>query len=336
MKIKSLIVLLCSAVLIISCSNSTDGRKTLKFSFILGENSDWYRGAKKFQELIEERTHGRFSIKIYPHAQLAGHAQRTELEMVQSGVIDISLESSILLSLIEPRMSVLSMPWLFDDYEQANKILDGALGNELLEMLPEKGLVGLAYGANGFRQITNSKNPINRPEDISALKIRVPAIKMYIDIFKMLGADPSSMNFGEVPTALAQGTMDGQENPLSVIFSARLYEVQKYLTVWNYSYDPVILCINKKLWDAFTPEEQKVFTECAYEAMRFERELVADGEAAMIDSLTVHGMIINSLDKKAIKAFQNLAEPVYSTMSDEIGADLINEFRDAVREGSDK
>jgi len=331
MKLNLLIILVILLAVPLSCGSNGDGFRTLKFSLILGTNSDWYRGAERFKELIEERTNGRYKVKIFPHAQLAGQVQRTELEMVQSGVIDISLESSILLSLIEPSMSVLSLPWLFDDYAQANRILDGPLGSKLFTMLPENGLVGLAYGANGFRQITNSKNEIYKPEDIRAMKIRVPAIKMYIDIFKMLGADPSSMNFGEVFTALAQGTFDGQENPVSVIYSVRLYEVQKYLTVWNYSYDPIILCINKELWDSFTPEIREIFTKCARETMQYERKLVEDGESAIIDSLKAKGMVINTLSRESLEAFKVLTEPVYVDYAGGIGAELIEYFRDAVK-----
>ena len=329
-RLKKILALLVSALIMVSCGGQKDGPRELKLSLILGENSDWYHGALKFKELIEERAGDQYNIRIFPHAQLAGQVQRTELEMVQSGVIDMSMESSILLSLIEPRMSVLSMPWLFKDYDEANRILDGPLGAKLLEMLPANGIVGLAYGVNGFRQITNSRNALRTPEDIMGMKIRVPAIKMYIDVFKLLGADPSSMNFGELFTALAQGTMDGQENPLSVIHSARLYEVQKYLTMWNYSYDPVLLCINKRLWESFTPEIKDVFTDCAREAMRYERNLVADNESVMLDSLRAAGMDVVRVDPASLKAFKELTEPVYKDYAGKIGSDLIEQFRDAV------
>ena len=316
-------------LVIASCGGSGDGSRELKLSLILGENSDWYRGAVRFGELIDERTNGTYRIKVYPHAQLAGSVQRTELEMVQSGVIDMSLESSILLSLIEKRMSVFSLPWLFDDYDEANRILESPLGREILDMLPEKGIVGLAYGANGFRQITNSKSPILLPEDISGMKTRIPGIKMYIDIFKLLGADPSSMNFGELFTALAQKTMDGQENPVAVIHSSRLFEVQRYMTLWNYSYDPIVLCINKRLWDSFTPEVQDIFLRCAREAMRYERDLVVNGEPAILDSLRAKLMEINTLSPESIRAFREMVEPVYTVYEEELGWGLVGRFREA-------
>jgi TRAP-type transport system periplasmic protein len=325
-----ILLILLSALLLFSCRKDT-GRRDLTFSLILGTNSNWYLGAAKFKELVEKRTKGAYRIRIFPHAQLAGQVQRTELEMVESGVIDMSLESSILLSLVEKRMSVLSLPWLFQSYTQADSILAGPLGNELLALLPAKNLVGLAYGANGFRQITNNRNPIRTPDDMKGIKIRIPAIKMYIKLFKLMGADPSSMNFGELFAALAQGTMDGQENPVAVIYSSRLFEVQKYLTLWNYSYDPIILCINKKRWESFSPEIQGILSQCAREAMDYERARVAGGEKAALDSLAAKGMKINSLSHESLSKFNALAEPIYREYAGEIGENLIARFRAQTR-----
>jgi TRAP-type transport system periplasmic protein len=319
------LVFLLSTVFSFSCGKQT-GVQELKLSLILGTNSNWYLGAAKFKELVESRTEGRYRISIFPHGQLAGQVQRTELEMVQTGVIDMSLESSILLSLIEKRMSVLSMPWMFQSYSHADSILGGSLGREILDLLPKKNLVGLAYGANGFRQLTNNRGPVKNPADIKGLKIRIPAIKMYIEVFKLLGSDPSSMNFGELFTALAQGTMDGQENPIAVIYSSRLYEVQKYLTLWNYSYDPIILCINRKRWESFSPEIQGIFLQCASEAMEYERAQVAGGEQAALDSLAAKGMKINSLDVNSLENFKFLVQPIYTEYTDEIGRSLMERF----------
>lgn len=313
--------------LLVSCGRDSAGGREFRLSLILGVNSDWYRGALRFKELVESRTGGRYRIGIYPHSQLAGGVQRTELEMVETGVIDISLESSILLSIVEKRMSVLSLPWLFTDYRSAHAALESPLGGELLGLLDRKGIVGLAYGANGFRQITNSRKPIRSPEDLRDMKIRVPSIKLYVEIFKLLGADPSSMNFGELFTALAQGTMDGQENPVAVIHSSRLYEVQNYLTIWNYSYDPIILCMNRKTWESLPPGIREVFAQCAREAMEYEFSLVAGGERAAVDSLRAKGMEVNTLSPDAVARFRALAEPIYRMYAREIGGDLVDRFR---------
>lgn len=326
--------LVALAILVASCGKNTHQGRELKLSIILGVNSHWYQGADRFRQLVEERTHGAYRIRIFPHAQLANGVQRTEMEMVQSGAIDLSLESTITLSLLDKRMGIPSLPWLFRDYRQAHHILSGPLGSELLDVLPEKHLVGLAFGANGFRQLTNSRNPVRIPEDLRGMKVRIPAIRMYIRIFKLFGADPSSMNFGELFTALAQGTMDGQENPAAVIFSSRLYEVQKYLSAWNYSYDPIVLCMNAGLWNTLTPETREIFRQCAREAMEYEFSLLTEGEAAAYDSLRAKGMEIDMLSLESIVRFGAMTEPIYREYAREMKGNLIDRFRAAVREDS--
>jgi TRAP-type transport system periplasmic protein len=317
------------ALCVVSCGDRGD-ITTLRFSHILGQNSDWQKGAERFKELVEERTGGSIRVIIYPDGQIAASDQRTELEMVQSGVIDCSFESTILLSLIDPGMSVVSLPWLFDSYDRAFRILDGPAGDSLLARLPVKGITGLAFGANGFRQLTNARNPVRTPDDLRGMKVRVPSIKMYIDLFRLLGADPSSMNFGELFTALAQGTMDGQENPLSVIATKRLFEVQKYLTIWNYSYDPIVLCINNRRWESFDAETQRIIAECARDAMRYEREAAAAGEAAFADTLRSKGMEIDTLEGSALDPFRILAEPIYGQYAPIIGEELLGIFTSAM------
>ncbi len=207
-----------AAILCASCGKSSD-RTVIKASLILGETSDWYKGMQRWASLVAEKSQGAVEVRIFPQASLASGKQDTELEMVQSGTIEASFESSILLSGIEPAFSVWSLPWLFDDYAAADSALLGEPGMEMLALLEERGLVGLGYGHNGFRQLTNSARPVRAPADLAGLKIRVPAISMYLDVFRALGADPSPMNFGEVFLALQQGTIDGQENLDALPFS---------------------------------------------------------------------------------------------------------------------
>lgn len=322
----------------VGCGNRKDQAasrpRPLKLSLILREESDWYRGAKRWKELVEQRSHGRLRVHLYPGAQLSNSNQRTELEMVQSGVLDASLESSILLTLLDPKFTVFSLPWLFKDHAAANRVCDGPLGRQLLALLPPKRIVGLAYGANGFRQVTNSRHPIRTPADLKALKIRVPAIKMYVTLFKLLGADPSSMNFGELFTALKEGTMDGQENPLAVIYQAKLYEVQKYVTIWDYSYDPLILCMNRKRWESFPSGDQKLLKSAAVEALHYERKLVEEGRDELAGALETKGMTVTRLSPSQRKEFAAKAAGVYEEYTPVIGADLLKKFRQAAAETS--
>lgn len=314
--------------MLIGCAQSD--RLDLKLSLILGDNSDWYRGAVRWKDLVEARTDSAITVTIYPRAQLASGDQRTELEMVQSGVIDASLESTILLSLVDQRFSVFSLPWLFPNYEVAQQVCDGDAGRHMLDILPENNLVGLAYGVNGFRQLTNSKRPVQRPEDMAGLKIRVPAIRMYIGIFKMLGADPSSMNFGELFLALAQGTMDGQENPLAVIHQTKLYEAQSHVAMWNYSYDPIVLCLSKARWDGLSPDHQKILREAAAEALNHQRRLVQEGEKELIVALEQKGMAFSFPSEETLRLFRDRVGGIYTEYEPVIGAELIQQFRNEV------
>jgi len=322
-------LLIALLVALVGCAKAPSDITTLKLSLILGESSDWYRGAAKWKELVERRSGGKIRVRIIPEASLTNHNQRAELEAVISGALDASLESSILLTIIEPKFTVFSMPWLFDNHDEAERICDGALGRKMLALLPPKGLVGLAYGVNGFRQITNNRRPIGRLEDLKNLKIRVPAIKMYISIFRLLGADPSEMNFGDLFPALRQGIMHAQENPLSVIYSKKLYEVQKYLTVWNYSYDPIILCMNKRRWESFPPEQQKMLRQAALEAMNYERQLVRKSDEVLIGRLKEAGMEITYLEPAELKRFQQAVQPIYRQYENVIGKELLREFVEA-------
>ena len=279
---------------------------------------------------MEARSAGRITVRLVPRATLSNSNQRVELEMVQSGALDASLESSILLSIIEPRFSVFSLPWLFPDHATANAVCDGPMGQQLLRELDAKHLVGLAYGVNGFRQITNNRRPIRRLDDLRYLKIRIPSIELYTRIFRLFGADPSPMNFGELIAALKAGTMDGQENPLAIIHAARLYEVQAHVTIWNYSYDPIILCFNHDVWRSFRRRDQVLLRQAAVEAFAYERELAEANDRALPAALKEKGMQVTTLSAEEIAAFRRAAEPIYKEYETILGAELVRGFQDAV------
>jgi tripartite ATP-independent transporter DctP family solute receptor len=301
--------------------------KELKFSVVTSEASSWYKGAQKFADLVKERTKGRLNVKVYPGAQLAGGNQVKERELVQSGAIDMFYYSTILYTLVDPRFNVVSMPWIFNGYQDVDKFMNGPLGDELLKILPDKGIVGLAYGENGFRQLTNNKRPVRTPDDMKGLKIRIPGIKMYTSIFQALGANPTVMNFPEVFGALQQGTIDGQENPIDVIVSAKLYEVQKYLTLWNYSYDAIILGVNKNLFDSLSKEDQEILRKSAKEASDYQIQLSREAAKTQVSDLKAKGMEVIELTAQEIAAFKEKVQPVYTEYEPIIGKELLDKFR---------
>jgi len=300
---------------------------TLKMSTTTSDTSSWTMGAKKFAELVNQKTNGKIEIKVYPNEQLAGGSQGKGIEMLMSGAVDFTYHSNIIYSIADERFGVISLPWLIPDTATADAKLGGAGGEAINKLLLEKGIVGLGFGENGFRQITNSKKAIVTPADIAGLKIRIPGIKMFVSLYKALGADPISMNFGEVFTALQQKTIDGQENPTDVINSAKINEVQKYMTVWNYSYDSIILGMNKAKFDSFDKATQDILVQCGKEACDYQRNLNRELSAKQVEDFKSKGMEVTVLTTEQMKPFADKVQSVYTEYEPIMGKDLINSFK---------
>ena len=198
-----------------------------KMSVVTNEDSSWTKGARLFADLVKQRSGGQIQITVYPNGELAGGNQVKELTMLQDGSIDFTYHSNLLYTNLDQSFAAISMPWLFTDYSQVDAALSGSAGSELLKATEAHGIVGLAYGENGFRQLTNNRLAVRAPDDLHGLKIRIPDVELYNSIYKAMGAIPITMNFGEVIDALKQGQIDGQENPIDIIVSSKLYEVQK-------------------------------------------------------------------------------------------------------------
>ncbi|PIE54491.1 MAG: C4-dicarboxylate ABC transporter substrate-binding protein [Dethiosulfovibrio peptidovorans] len=307
------------------CPVEASFNKRLKFGVAVSKNSTWYQGAKKFAELINERTEGRFVVDIFPSDQLAAGNIIKGLELLRMGVTDIDMRSTIIYTTVDPKFTVPLMPWILPSYEKADEAMGGKGGEMLFNLVRKNGIEPLAFGESGFRQITNNKHPIVAPEDLAGLKIRVPTIKMYIALFKALKADPTSINFGELFAALQQGTVDGQENPPDVIVSARIQEVQRYMTLWNASYDPIIMSASNKFWKSLSSEEQGVFLNAAQEAMAYQRALAREKNKELIKTFA-EKMEITTLTPEQINAFQKKAAPVYEEYKKIIGTELLEAF----------
>ena len=266
-RFKYILMVLGILLIISACSSNDDEAKessendeaeelNLEMSVTTSETSTWFLGAEKLAEDIEKETDGRITIDVFANEQLSGGDSGKAVELLSKGNIDLTFNSTIIYSVLDDRFGVASAPFIFDDLEDADEAFNGKAGEMLEEVVREKNVEPLGYGENGFRQITNGVKEIKGPEDLDGLKIRIPGITMYTDLFRALGADPATMTFSEVFTALQQGTIDGQENPIDVIYSSKLNEVQDYITMWNYSYDPLVLGINKDLYDSLSEEDQ--------------------------------------------------------------------------------
>jgi tripartite ATP-independent transporter DctP family solute receptor len=318
----SLVVLVL--VLSVSYGNAQTGR--YKLSIVLSELSPWYEGAAMFADLVKARSDGKILIDIYPNQQLSGGDLIKGLQMVQAGAIDMAFNSTIHYASVDPRFMVVSMPWIMPSYDAVDRIIDGSTGDQLMGMVRDNKVEPLALAGNGFRQITNNVREITKPGDLKGLRIRIPGMKMYISTFKQLGANASALDFSELYGALQQKTMDGQENPISTIVSGKLHEVQKYCTLWNYSYHLIVMGVNRKLWDSFDDKTKDILKKSAKQAAFYEKMIARKQDADLVDTMVQKGVKITRLTPEQTKAFFPLVEPVYKEFEPTIGKDLLAKF----------
>ncbi|MDQ7795725.1 MAG: TRAP transporter substrate-binding protein [Spirochaetia bacterium] len=291
----------------------------IKLAHVVNEQDAFHLAATKFKELTEKYTNGEVKVTIFPNAVLGD--ERTLLERMKMGIVDAGVITSGPFVNFVPQFGVVDMPFLFRDAEHAYKVLDGPIGDKLFADLEPQGWKGLAWAERGFRNLTNNKRPINKPEDVAGLKIRLMQNPIYVDSFKALGANAVPMAWTEALTALQQHTIDGQENPLNVIVSFKLYESQKYLAITRHAYAPAPIIMSMMTWKKLTPAQQTAVLKAAREAAQYERDYDNQNEAGWLKELADKGMVITRPD---LSAFLKAVKPVYDTYSDKFGKDLIN------------
>ena len=269
-----------------------------------------HEAAVLFAERVKAKTNGRIEIQVAHSAQLGDDAAM--ITALRSGTLDISANSQGAIANVVPEYAAIGLPFLFSDVQKAWQLLDGPVGEELTKRTAAKGMVVLGYWDNGIRHVTNSKRPIKAPADLKGLKIRTPPDGMTVDIMQTLGADTQQIKFAELYVALQQGVVDGQENPLANIASAKLYEVQKYLTLSGHKYETNPFVMSKRSWDKLAPADQKVFTEAATEATQAQRKLSKEADEKLVADLKAKGVQIETVDRKA---FVDATKPVYTKWS---------------------
>ncbi len=324
---------LSTALLLSACNSDgteveAEGKEyNLKMSVTVSDSSTWYEAAEKLKEDLAEESNGRINLELFANEQLSGGDSGKAVEGLSKGTIDLTFNSTIIYSILDDRFGVASAPFLFKNLEEVDAVFNGNGGEKLKEILAEKGVHALGYGQNGFRQLTNSEREVKSPEDLKGLKIRIPGITMYTDLYRELGTDPQTMTFSEVFTALQQGTIDGQENPIDVIYSSKLQEVQDYITMWNYSYDPLVLGMNKELYDSMSKEDRELFDRLGKEAADYQIELAREKESTQIEELKTAGMQFYEPTEFELAKFNEAVQPVYEKYTDIWGEDLLNAFK---------
>jgi len=269
-----------------------------------------HEAAVLFAERVRAATNGRYEIQVAHSAQLGDDAAM--ITALRSGTLDISANSQGAMANVVPEYAAIGLPFLFSDVQKAWQLLDGPIGEELAKRTAAKGMVVLGYWDNGIRHVTNGKRAVKAPADMKGLKIRTPPDGMTVDIMQALGADTQQIKFAELYVALQQGVVDGQENPLANIASAKLYEVQKYLTLTGHKYESNPFVISKRTWDRLSAADQKAFMAAAAEATQAQRKLSKQADEKLVAELKAKGVQVDTIDRKA---FVDATKPVYAKWS---------------------
>ena len=299
--------------------------RKLKFGYSVHETNPLGMGATRFSELVAEKSGQKIVVKNYPATQLGSETQM--ISATQGGVQEIvGVSSAPLVGLVE-EFALFDLPFFFANAKEADAVVDGPVGRQLLDKLGDKGLIGLCFWENGFRHVTNSKQPISKPEDIEGLKLRTMQNPVYIDAFNTLGANAVPMPWPEVYTALETGAIDAQENPFSIVFANKLDEVQAYLSVTRHGYSPYVVMVGKKLWDQLDDGERKILQDSCAEARDYQRKLNREEEAKIVVELEARGMQINELAPDQMAKMKLMLEPVVAKYTKQVGEDLVNQAR---------
>ena len=277
------------------------------------------RVARYFAQLVEERSGGSVTVDVFPNDQLAGGNATKGIEMIAQGSVDLAAYATCTLAVIDSQLPVATIPWSFDSYTEARQVIDSTGGAYYAERLAAKGITYIGSFHNGFRQLTNSKTIVDEPSDLKNLKIRVPGSEVYMGFFRALGADPTSMSWSEVFTAIQQGTIDGQENGVSVTSTAKMDEIQKYMTIWNYSYENDLFIANTRIWESLDGNTRQLLTECAIEACNWGRDTLEAEEADILARFEANGMTITFLNDEQKAAFAEAISEWKAGMIDRFG-----------------
>ena len=333
-RIQTIGAILTLALLVTGCANSgteqrEDGEyQTIELTMAVNgtDNQIDARVGDYFAQLVSERSGGNVTVAVFPNDQLANGNASRGIEMIASGSIDLAAYATCTLAVIDEKLPVATIPWIFDDYAQAREVIDTTGGEYYAQRLAMKGMTYLGSFHNGFRQITNSKHEVTTPADMENLKIRVPGSVVYMGFFRALGADPTSMNWSEVFTAIQQGTIDGQENGVSITSTSKMQEVQNYLTMWNYSYENDLFVANTEIWESLEPQTQELLQECATEACEWGRDVLEAEEAQILEEFEAAGMTITYLTEEEQAAFDEAIAPFKAEMEAYFGPEACAAF----------
>jgi tripartite ATP-independent transporter DctP family solute receptor len=316
-------------------ASAADYKTEYRLSTVLGPAFSWGKAGERWSELVKQKTDGRISIKLYPGTSLVGGDQTREFSAIRQGVIDLAIGSSINWSPQVKQLNLFSLPFLTPDEKSLDALIKGEVGKTLFAVLDKQGVVPLAYGENGFRELSNSRQPIKTPADLKGMKIRVVGSPIFLDSFAALGANPTQMSWADAQPALATKAVDGQENPLSVFNAAKLHTLgQNHLTLWGYMTDPLIFVVNKQIWASWSEVDRKAVREAAEQAasenLIAARKGISPGDDALLQAIEKNGVTITRLTAEQRKAFKDITRPVFDKWAAIVGTDLVKKAEAAI------
>jgi len=314
MMLKSLLAIATLSVLGIAKADE----KVIKFAVQNPKGHPIVTGVEKFAEIVNSKAAGKLKVNIYAGGALGSDFQ--VISAMQGGTVEMGVMNSSITAGTVKDMAVYDFPFLFRNEKEVDAIVDGAFGKKMHAKLEEKGMVGLSYFELGFRNITNSKRPLNKVEDIAGLKMRVIPTPINVDWVTALGANPTPLPFPEVYSAMEQKAIDGHENPYTVIFANKIYEVQKYLAITNHQYNPQSVIMSKKFWDRLTAEEKKIVQDAATESAKFQRALNRKEMSTALEGLKKAGMEVTEFSPAEIAKFTEKMKPVYEKHGNALGS----------------
>lgn len=302
--------------------------RTVKFAFLNQTGHPQAMGAQKFADLMAQKSGGKIQVKLFAGGVLGGDLQT--VSALQGGTVEMTVLNAGILNAQVKEFGAYDLPFLFNNPQEADAVTDGTFGKGLFTKLADKGLIGLGYWDLGFRNLTNSRRPVTKLEDIAGLKIRVIQSPIYIDLFNALGATATPMPFPELYSALDQKAVDGQENPNSTILASKLNEVQKHLALTHHIYNPQALLVSRKLWDSLSADERKMFQEAAAEATRYQREVSRGQADQALDALRKGGMQVTEFSPAEMARLREKVKPVVEKYSASVGEATVKELMTAI------
>ena len=306
-----------------------------RMSLVLGTAFPWGKGGELWANKVRERTNGRINIKLYPGVSLIQGDQTREFSALRQGVIDMAVGSTINWSPQVKQLNLFSLPFLMPDYAAIDALTQGEVGKQMFSILDKAGVVPLAWGENGYRELTNSKHVVKTPADLKGLKIRVVGSPLFLETFTALGANPTQMSWADAQPALASGAVDGQENPMSIFTAAKLQNVgQKYLTMWGYIADPLVFVVNKQVWESWTPADRELVRQAAIEAGKEQigiarKGMIEPGQPLLKD-IAALGVTVTHLSPAERDAFVKATRPTYDKWKSTVGTDLVSMAEKAI------